>query len=154
SLFYAAQCLCKDVALQKNEENLISHFSTIVAPEALEHGDPLLAPFLGRKFVGIHSLRSYFELLSQSLTYRNMRFGEYIIDVDERKVVVKGWAEFTWKSTNESWEETFVYVLDFDERNKVKRYQVWADSGAAHLASVGSLSEKRKEVYNEHSRHL
>ena len=75
-----------------------------------------------------------------------MHFSEYIVDVEERRVAVKGKAEFTWISTNQKWNETFAYALDFDEKNKVTRYQVWADSGAAYLARIGELDQKRKNT--------
>jgi hypothetical protein len=65
-----------------------------------------------------------------------------MVDIEERKVAVKGEAEFKWIATENKWDETFVYVLDFDEEDKVKRYQVWADSGAAYLARKGELSSQ------------
>lgn len=142
-LLGAAQSLCDDFATQKDVTTLLSHF-TAFEPEAFEHGEPFLAPFLGRKFVGIQGVQSYFELLEKHLTYRSMRFSEYIVDVDEKKVAVKGQAAFTWIITDETWDETFTYSLDFDENLKVKRYQVWADSGAAYLARIGELDQKRK----------
>jgi hypothetical protein len=142
-LLGAAQCLCDDFASQKDITTLLSHFNS-TDPEAFEHGEPFLAPFLGRKFVGIQGIQSYFELLKEHLTYKNMRFSDYIVDVDQQKVAVKGEAEFTWITTNQTWSETFTYALDFDENVKVKRYQVWADSGAAYLARIGELDQKRK----------
>ena len=144
-LLTAAQNLCHDFASQKNIPTLLSHFS-ITEPEAFEHGERFLAPFLGRKFVGLEAIQSYFELLEKHLSYRNMHFSEYIVDVEERRVAVKGKAEFTWISTNQKWNETFAYALDFDEKNKVTRYQVWADSGAAYLARIGELDQKRKNT--------
>ncbi|KAF8532107.1 hypothetical protein JB92DRAFT_2844474 [Gautieria morchelliformis] len=138
-LLMAAQKLCDDFASQKDTQTLLSHFSTALEPEAIEHGAPHLAPFLGRRFVGLQGIQAYFELLAKLLTYRNMSFSEYMVDVEERKVAVKGMAEFEWIATGNKWDETFVYVLDFDEQDKVKRYQVWADSGAAYLARMGEL---------------
>ena len=143
-LLCAAQSLCDDFASKKDVASLLSHFSRTVQPSAIEHGEPLLAPFLGRRFVGIGGIQSYFELLAQHLTYQNMRFSEYVVDVEERKVAVKGQAEFTWTASGDAWDETFAYVLDFDEQAKVVRYQVWADSGAAYLARIGELDRKRK----------
>ncbi|KAI1427036.1 transcription elongation factor S-II [Xylaria sp. FL1777] len=55
------------------------------------------------------------------------------------KVVVRGMARFTWTETGHSWDETFVYVLRFDARAKLTRYEIWADSGAAYLARRGEL---------------
>ena len=145
-LHCAAQCLCDDFASKKDVKSLLSHFSSMVQPSAIEHGEAFLAPFLGRTFVGISSIQSYFELLAQHLTHQNMRFSEYVVDVEERKVAVKGQAEFTWTSSGDKWEETFAYVLDFDDQAKVVRYQVWADSGAAYLARMGELERKRKGI--------
>lgn len=42
------------------------------------------------------------------------------------------------------WNERFAYMLDFDDEGKVTDYQVWADSGAAYLASKGQLDQSRK----------
>ena len=117
-----------------------SYLISPLEPEAIEHGAPHLAPFLGRSFVGLQGIQAYFELLAKHLTYRNMCFSGYMADVEERKVAVKGMAEFEWLATGNKWDATFVYVLDFDEQDKVKRYQVWADSGAAYPARMGELS--------------
>ncbi len=68
-----------------------------------------------------------------------MSFGNYVVDAVARQVSVKGEARFTWKSTGKSWDEVFVYVLAFDDEMKVLRYEIWADSGAAYLASQGQL---------------
>jgi len=80
------------------------------------------------------------------LTYENMRFSEYIVDIENHKVSVKGQATFTWTKTEESWDEIFTYSLDFDDELKVTDYQVWADSGAAYLASLGKLDELKKKT--------
>lgn len=69
-----------------------------------------------------------------------MRFSDYIVDAEVRKVSVRGEAVFTNKKTGQSWDEVFRYVLEFDEDAKVKTYEIWADSGAAYLASRGELS--------------
>ncbi len=55
------------------------------------------------------------------------------------KVAVRGRARFTWTETGLSWDETFAYLLRFDARAKLARYEVWADSGAAYLARRGEL---------------
>lgn len=64
---------------------------------------------------------------------------------------VKGQAKFTWIETCQSWDETFTYSLDFDDELKVTDYQVWADSGAAYLASIGRLDEARESKVSTHS---
>ena len=68
-----------------------------------------------------------------------MRFSNYIVDAEVGKVSVRGEAMFTNNKTGQSWDEVFTYVLEFDGDNKVKKYEVWADSGAAYLAARGEL---------------
>lgn len=70
--------------------------------------------------------------------------GGWVVDAAARKVSVKGSAEFTWTATGESWREVFAYVLTFDadrKAPKVRTYEVWADTGAAWLASRGETRE-------------
>ncbi|KAI0456128.1 hypothetical protein F5B21DRAFT_522862 [Xylaria acuta] len=122
-----------------------------------EHGLPRLAPFLGRDFRGLDGAREYFETVGRCLRYEDMRFVEFFVadaaggrdgDGDEGKdggdeggkVAVRGKARFTWNETNQSWDETFVYVLRFDGGKKLVRYEIWADSGAAYLAKRGELA--------------
>ncbi|KAF8512879.1 hypothetical protein BU17DRAFT_69066 [Hysterangium stoloniferum] len=142
-LLMAAQALCNDFTSQKDVNTLLSYFSTSVEPEAYEHGKPALAPFLGHRFSGHEGIETYFGLLVKHILYKDMQFSEYLVDMEEMKVAVKGQAVFTWVSTGEHWEETFAYVLDYDKHVKLKRYQVWADSGAAYLARLGQLEEVR-----------
>ncbi|KAF8076052.1 hypothetical protein FPV67DRAFT_1617573 [Lyophyllum atratum] len=144
-LLSSAQQFCEDFANKKDITTLISHFSTTHQATAIEHGEPALAPFLGRPFVGLAEVQKYFETVASLLLYENMRFSEFVVDPVTRKVAMKGQARFTWMSTKESWDETFAYILDFDGENKVAEYQVWADSGAAYLASKGKLNEIRKK---------
>ncbi|KIJ57854.1 hypothetical protein HYDPIDRAFT_120262, partial [Hydnomerulius pinastri MD-312] len=119
----------------------LSHFSTTHQCTAMEHGLPAFAPFLGRPFNGREGITEYFSIIASLLTYENMCFSEYFADAEARKVSVKGRATFARITTNESWDETFTYVLDFDDENKVTDYQVWADTGAAYLASKGQLKK-------------
>ncbi|GJJ13186.1 hypothetical protein Clacol_007437 [Clathrus columnatus] len=125
--------------LLSNQNRLLSHFSMSVKPVIIEHGNPSLAPFLGREFVGLEGVQNYFRLLAQTVSYDNMEFTEYLVDVQEKKVAAKGQAVFTWEETQQTWDETFVYVLHFDIMYRVTRYEVWADSGAAYLARIGQL---------------
>jgi hypothetical protein len=138
-LLAAAQSFCTSFAQKAPPEIIFSHFSTSPNVLALEHGLPRLAPFLGREFRGHDGLRGYFDLLAEFLSYENMSFSNYLIDSDQSKVSVRGEARFTWTSTKQSWDEVFTYVLAFDEKYKVNVYEVWADSGAAFLASKGQL---------------
>ena len=138
-LLGAAKALCDDFAQKKDLEVIMSHFSTTQPCTALEHGLPVV-PFLGRPFHGHEGVREYFSLIASLLDYEGMCFSNYFVDVQVRKVSVNGRARFTWKSTNENWDEIFVYVLDFDDESRVYSYQVWADTAAAYLAMKGRLS--------------
>ncbi|KAI9045653.1 uncharacterized protein KD926_008070 [Aspergillus affinis] len=139
-------------------QTLLSNF-TSSDPWALEHGLPLLAPFLGRKYTGLEGLKTYFTLLAETLEIEWMRFeeeGGWVVDLDgeqgdgkgkgesERKVSLRGEAQFRWKSTNQAWEEGFAYRIGLVDEDggddvKVKSYEVWADTGAAYLARMGKL---------------
>ncbi|KAG6833853.1 hypothetical protein H0H87_011787 [Tephrocybe sp. NHM501043] len=145
-LLSSAQRLCNDFASKKDIDTLLSHFSPKHQITALEHGEPSLAPFLGRPFLGRSGVKRYFELIQSLLSYEDMRFSDFIVDTEAHKVAVKAAARFTWSSTQESWEEVFTYMLGFDDENKVINYEVWADSGAAYLASRGVLGETRKSL--------
>ncbi|RKU48137.1 hypothetical protein DL546_009179 [Coniochaeta pulveracea] len=137
----AAQAFCSAFASQKPPEEIFSHFSKSDDVVAYEHGLPQLAPFLGREFRGQDGIKEYFQTISGSLSYENMKFSNFVVDEEEKKVSVRGEAKFTWTSTEQSWDEVFTYVLEFDDSLKVKKYEVWADSGAAYLASQGILNE-------------
>lgn len=120
-------------------ETLLGYFSTTHEVSAIEHGLPILAPFIGKRFTGISGIRQYFELIGSLLSYRDMSFSEYLVDSETMKASVKGAATFTWLNTGQSWDEVFTYMLDFDDELKLAQYQVWADSGAAFLAAQGKL---------------
>jgi len=148
ALYDAAKSFCdtvKDPTLKGDTktEALLSHF----APDclALEHGHTTLARFLGKEYRGPQGVKAYFDTLAGLLSYTDMHFPEYTVDVDHRRVWVLGSAMFTWNKTiqpvtlGNAWRETLVYRLEFDDQCKIKRYEVWADTGAAHLASRGQL---------------
>jgi hypothetical protein len=139
----AAQSFCKAFAEKEDADKIVSLFSSTRPITAIEYGEKELAPFLGRRFEGEQGIRDYFGLVSSLLTFDEMSFSEYIVDTEEKKVAVKGKSVFEWKETGESWDETFAYVLDFDDDAKVVRYQIWADSGAAYLARTASLGALR-----------
>ncbi|KIW94871.1 uncharacterized protein Z519_04849 [Cladophialophora bantiana CBS 173.52] len=139
TLLAAAQAFCNSFANKEAPDKVFSHFSSAEDVLALEHGLPQLAPFLGREFRGHHGLEEYFGLLSSTLKYENMRFSNFVVDPLVSKVSVRGEAKFIWTETGQSWDEVFTYVLEFDEESKVKVYEIWADSGAAYLASKGQL---------------
>lgn len=140
-LLASAHAFCYTFASSKPLDDILACFSTDPAhpPQAIEHGLPSLAPFLGRAFVGIPALKQYFTLLAEHLKYENMQFSEFVVDSETKKVSCKGHARFTWVSTGLSWDETFSYTLDFDDQLKVARYQIWADTGAAYLARTSDM---------------
>ncbi|KAI0435091.1 transcription elongation factor S-II [Xylaria sp. FL1042] len=156
-LLTAATAFCDSFAQKKPLEEILSHFSSSSSSSSPssttgdepvlvhEHGLPQLAPFLGRDFRGLEGARTYFETVASYLSYEDMRFVEFVVDAGDGggggggKVAVRGKARFTWSETEKSWDETFVYVLRFDARGKLTRYEVWADSGAAYLARRGEL---------------
>ncbi|KAL0580903.1 hypothetical protein V5O48_001097 [Marasmius crinis-equi] len=129
----------------KGLDPVLSLFSTSPKTFAIEYGEPSLAPFLGREYVGLAAIQSYFEIIVTCLSFKDMEFVDFVIDTESRRVACKARATFTWNSTGESWNETFAYILDYDEENKITGYQVWSDSGATYLARVGKLVEVRKE---------
>ncbi|KAI6091842.1 hypothetical protein F4821DRAFT_225704 [Hypoxylon rubiginosum] len=140
-LLAAATAFCEAFAQQKPPDEILSHFSTSPDTLAFEHGLPELAPFLGREFRGHDGVREYFQIIASCLRYDDMRFADYVVDAAENRVAVRGEARFTWIATDEGWDEVFAYALKFDDERKVLRYEVWADSGAAYLASRGRLKE-------------
>jgi hypothetical protein len=135
----SAHSFCDAFAEKKKLDAILSLFSTTHEVSVIEHGLSILAPFLGRPFIGISGVRQYFELIGSLLSYKDISFSQYVVDPESMKVSVKGKGTFTWLSTKQSWDETFTYTLDFDEELKVTQYQIWADSGAAYLASNGKL---------------
>eukprot|EP00568_Trieres_chinensis_P002944 CAMPEP_0183317188 /NCGR_PEP_ID=MMETSP0160_2-20130417/57224_1 /TAXON_ID=2839 ORGANISM="Odontella Sinensis, Strain Grunow 1884" /NCGR_SAMPLE_ID=MMETSP0160_2 /ASSEMBLY_ACC=CAM_ASM_000250 /LENGTH=159 /DNA_ID=CAMNT_0025483161 /DNA_START=163 /DNA_END=642 /DNA_ORIENTATION=+ len=142
ALLKSARSLCDAFASGSPLDDVLENFSTIDSGSSvvcLEHGLSNLAPFLGREFRGLEGAREYFGIISDLLTYENMRFSGYAVDEEASLVSVVGRATFTWKSTGDSWDEVFTYRLKFDEYAKVEVYEVWADSGAAYLASKGGL---------------
>lgn len=138
----------------EDPDQLLSTFTTNPKPLAHEHGLPQLAPFLGRSFQGQEGISTYFDLLSSYLDIENMTFEPeetWIVDESCMAVSLRGTATFIWKQTQQAWDETFSYrikvaedVSDDAEKHgslKVSEYQVWADTGAAYLASLGELQK-------------
>lgn len=143
-LLFAARAFCDAFADKKPPAEIFSYFSASDDVLALEHGLPRLAPFLGRKFRGQQGLREYFGILASNLSYEHMSFSHLFVDPEVSKVSVRGRARFTWIGTGQSWDEVFTYVLEFDDDAKIKVYEIWADSGAAYLASKGELNRKNE----------
>jgi hypothetical protein len=111
-----------------------------------EHGLPELAPFIGRSFYGIQGIKDYFTIISNTLEYEDMIFCDYIVDVEKKVVSVRGKAKFIWKSTKKSWNEIFIYRIQLDNEYKILIYEVWADSGAAYLASQAKPSQAKPSI--------
>lgn len=141
-LLKSAESFCNSFADKKPVEEVLSHFSTTHATSCFEHGLPALAPFLGRTFT---KPAEYLGTIAKYLTYKNMRFFAYMVDVETRKVGVQGSASFTWIETEESWDEVITYVLDFDDEAKITDWRVRADTGAAYLAKEGKLKDLRQQ---------
>lgn len=138
---------------------LLATFTTQPPPIIHEHGLPQLAPFLGRTFTGTDGIARYFELLTEYLSITNMTFEPeelWLVDESNMTISLRGTATFTWKSTRQGWDETFVYRIALAEEMsgdengdssggkkglKVCEYRVWADTGAAYLAKLGRLGD-------------
>ncbi|KAH9900515.1 hypothetical protein F4778DRAFT_791782 [Xylariomycetidae sp. FL2044] len=157
-LLAAAQSFCTAFAEKKlsPDEIITSYFSSSSPDQdeeeeilAHEHGLPQLAPFLGRDFRGRDGIREYFDTVAACLDYDDMRFDEYVVDAAAAKVCVRGRARFTSRATGQGWDEVFTYALAFDGAGKVKRYEIWADSGAAWLAGRGELDRVRGDGEGE-----
>lgn len=140
ALLTSATSFCSAFASGASPSEILAYCTTETSKILVhEHGLARLAPFLGRTFRGADGLKEYLAIISECLTYENMRFVDYIIDAEARKVSVRGEARFTWTSTGQSWDEVFTYVLGFDDESRVESYEIWADSGAAWLASQGGM---------------
>ena len=139
-LLERSTALCEAFATRKSLDDILDHFAQDVV--CFEHGLPQLAPFLGRMFHGLEGARDYFQLIGDLLDFQDMKFSDYMVDVETRQVSVRGEARFIWKSTQNSWDEVFMYRLKFNDDNKISSYKVWADSGAAYLARRGELRRR------------
>ncbi|KAF9892816.1 hypothetical protein FE257_000405 [Aspergillus nanangensis] len=140
--------LCDDFSTGRPLANILSNFTISPPPIALEHGLPQLAPFLGREFTGLDGLQEYFTLIGDLLTIKSMRFDaqdQWVVDIAKGVVCLRGYARFSAKETDQSWDEVFIYRIEGVGNEcgewKVRRYEVWADSGAAYLALKGLLEK-------------
>ena len=137
-LLRSTRDLCNAFSNHGTIEEIIACFSSS-RPEAIrlfEHGSLELGlPFLGKSFYGVQGVREYFTIVGDVLSYENMEFSDYVVDEEVMVVSVRGRAKFTWKSTGKSWNEVFIYRIQLDAENKILVYEVWADSGAAYVAS-------------------
>ncbi|KAK2761713.1 hypothetical protein FQN54_001541 [Arachnomyces sp. PD_36] len=151
-LLSAAQSFCTAFSTSQPPSTLLSHFSTHPTPSVHEYGLPILAPFLGRTFTGRgrEGVRRYFELIAEHMAPLppaegggGIEFDGWMVDTERAMVSVLGKARFVWKSTGDEWDEVFCYRLKMVEEEggewKVEEYRIWADTGAAYLASQGKL---------------
>lgn len=84
-------------------------------------------------------MAEYLDVVKEHLSYEDMKFSEFTVDAEALKVCVKGTARFTANKTGQGWDETFIYMLNFDSEGKVTDWKIWADSGALFLAIHGNL---------------
>ncbi|RAO68357.1 uncharacterized protein BHQ10_004369 [Talaromyces amestolkiae] len=138
---------------------ILAHFTSSPIPLVHEHGSPLFQPFLpfvGRDFIGLEAVGEYFDLLAQHLSISDASFDDeddWVVDPQILTVCLRGRARFTSTETKESWFETFMWRValsedltgesepDVGQGLKVQEYRVWADTGAAFLASKGGLKD-------------
>ncbi|KAG1808721.1 uncharacterized protein BJ212DRAFT_1449002 [Suillus subaureus] len=130
NLLHATKSLCIDFASKKDPDALMTHFSTTHQCSAYEHGLPILAPFLGRHFVGRDGVRDYFKTVASTLSFEGMEFSEYIVDPEVQKVSSRAGTRYLHM------------CLTLTTDCKVTDYQVWADTGAAYLASNGQVGHE------------
>jgi len=117
----AAESLFADIAEQKTPQSLLSHFSTTQNVTIQHNYVHSMTPHL---FVGLHAVRSYFDLLALHWTRDDMQIYECTEDADKQQVVVKAGVRWTWRRSKKSWREEFTCTLDFDEWLKVSRFVV------------------------------
>ncbi|OLL22630.1 hypothetical protein NEOLI_000256 [Neolecta irregularis DAH-3] len=139
-IFALTQSLCSSFAAKKPFTAILSHFTETQEPVIIEHCSikipqlPFLSTFRGPQ------IAEYFELLAELFEFEDMKFYDWTLDVESERVCVKATAKFTWKKTQQSWNETFTYSFtEFDEDGKIGKYEVWGDPLTAYLASKGEL---------------
>jgi len=113
----AAESLFADIAAQKPSASLLSHFSTAQIVTLQHDYIHSTTPHL---FVGLHAVRSYFDLLALHWTRDDIRFYKFDVHPDKLQVVITASVQWTWKVSKKSWREDFACTLDFDEWLKVK----------------------------------
>ena len=59
-LLIAAQSFCDTFAQKEDIDTILSHFSKTREVSATEYGEPSLASFLGRPFLGATQIKEYF----------------------------------------------------------------------------------------------
>jgi len=117
----AAESLFADIAAQKPSHIILSHFS-VTHNVTLQHD--YVHTTTPHVFVGLHAVRSYFDLLALHWTRDDIQLHQCDIDVDKQQVIIKASLQWTWRRSKNSWMEEFTCTLDFDDRLKVKGFIV------------------------------
>ncbi|KAL4800604.1 hypothetical protein BDV19DRAFT_74077 [Aspergillus venezuelensis] len=147
TLISATKSLLDAFSSGADTPTLLSTFTTSPVPTIHEHGLKELAPFLGRPFTGQEQLKTYFGLLSEHLGIEDASFDreeQWAVDSESMVVALRGKARFKSIKTGQAWDEVFAYRVEIAEEEgsrelKVRKYEVWADTGAAYLALKGEL---------------
>ncbi|KAL4923508.1 uncharacterized protein BDV17DRAFT_296290 [Aspergillus undulatus] len=152
SLTRATQSLLNAFSSGADTPTLLSTFTANPAPQILEHGLRQLAPFLDRPFTGQSEVKQYFTILNEHLGIESVDLDDesfWVVDTETMVVCLRGNARFVSKRTGQKWDEVFIYRIEIAEEGKedaegraelkVRKYEVWADTGAAYLAMRGEL---------------
>lgn len=138
-LIQAAEIFTQALLANHDPEHVLNALADRVVIH--EHGLKQLAPFLGRQFHGVEGAKEYFNILASTVILKEGKVQAIFVDPEKSQVTVKGQAKFIWKSTAQTWDEIWSFLLEFDSEYKVKVYEVWGDPGAAYLASQGLLKQ-------------
>ncbi|BGP43811.1 hypothetical protein JCM10450v2_008009 [Rhodotorula kratochvilovae] len=122
-----------------------SYFTTSRPPVCLEHG-PLghaALPFLGEPFEGEERILRYYALIGSVLKGKGSTFDKADLLVHERakglaRAVWTGEAVWSVAATGKEWHEAVVWLFDVEKEEgewKIVRWEVWADTLSAYLAS-------------------
>ncbi|GAA5859173.1 hypothetical protein JCM8547_008902 [Rhodosporidiobolus lusitaniae] len=124
-----------------------SYFTSSTLPTCIEHGPPghSSLPFLGRPFTGHAQIEEYYNLIGTILKGEGSRFNEEDLLVKEKegrgkaKAVWTGEATWSVQKTGKEWEESVVWAFDLIKEEaaewKIEKWEVWADTLSAYLAS-------------------
>ncbi|GAA5891942.1 hypothetical protein JCM6882_007415 [Rhodosporidiobolus microsporus] len=125
----------------------VSDSSDSSLPCCIEHGpsghDAL--PFLGRPFTSRDGILEYYQLISEVLKGKGGTYDEEDLLVKMReggkraRAVWTGEAVWIVQKTGKEWKEAVVWAFDLGEVGdgewKIQRWEVWADTLSAYLAS-------------------
>ncbi|GAA5894788.1 hypothetical protein JCM8208_006072 [Rhodotorula glutinis] len=121
-----------------------SYFTAGDSPVCLEHGPehPDL-PFLGKAFIGGSEIVRYYDLIGTVLKGKGSRFVEedlFVKEVDEGRVDAVWTGDATWSvaRTGKEWHEAVVWRFGLEKEDgewRIRRWEVWADTLSAYLAT-------------------